>query len=71
MPRMPSDLFSRGVIVGAYMASGGVLTAKYLREQFGVSRAQASRYMLAVETELRATATISENNRVELRLERN
>lgn len=63
-----ADAFTRGLLIGAHLATGGVLTSAFIRERCGVSKAQANRYMLAAEVTLRAEATVKPGRRVELAL---
>lgn len=48
------DAFVRGLVIGARITSGHVVTTRWVRDNLGVSRATAKRDMLAAELELSA-----------------
>lgn len=67
-PSTDYDPFSRALMLGARIATGGEVTTQYIRDRFGVSKATAKRDMFWIERVLAPEVAQEANGKRTLKL---
>lgn len=63
------EAVKRGYAIAEALRRGEVITSKWVRDKFGVSHAQAKRYMTAIEVALPVRAIDARNNQRQITMQ--